>query len=142
MRPTYRPRTHDALYLDAAICLDIGNFDGEIGILTCGVQVRRTPEVYPMGGQVLLFGTDADRHGPVQEDDHGACRPAIRLITFCYLPTPVKPGGSRCLQRRRVIAADDRDFFRDMCNSRLQAYRSFHSCRTSDSASSLHSCEK
>jgi hypothetical protein len=62
------------------------------------VRVRRTPEVHPIGGQILLFGTDDDRHGPVHEDDHGACRPAIRLATFCYPPIPVKSGGSHRYQ--------------------------------------------
>lgn len=65
-----------------------------------------------------LLGTDVDRHGPVQKDDHGAFRSTTGLITFCgrflHFPLPLSNLASLSLEDR-VIAFDDSDSFEDTC---------------------------
>ena len=74
-----------------------------------------------------FLGTDIDRHGPVQEDDHGAFRSATGLIAFggrfLHFLTPVKSDGSLYHESWRVIAFDDNDSFGDTCECLATANR-------------------
>lgn len=99
MRPIYGPRIHDAWYMDEAIGLTAEEpFHGRLASSSGKRASQKTARSLSGGGQVLLFGTGVDRHGPVQQDGHGTFRSATRLVAFCHFLAPVKSGVSR-LQR-------------------------------------------
>lgn len=145
MRPIYRPRIHGAWYTDEAIGLNVEEpFPGGLAS-SSGKRASQKHAGSLSDGRtdVSFWGRrrslcTSPKRWPNIQICHKACRFLLISCPCQIWWKPLSPEGT-------VIAFDDSDSFRDMrlsCNSRSQVYRSSPLCRTSDSASSLRSCDK